>query len=338
MKKKTNYKYILGIDISKKSLDICLTKDNKPIYQGKIDNTDQGLKMFQKKLKSLKISLEEVLFCCENTGIYTSPLLVFTEKNKLNLWVATPLAIKKSLGLTRGKSDKADAQRIAQYAYRHEDQYQPWAPPKKSVKKLKNLWKCRRNILKIQSQLRQNLTEVKSMQGEKAYKEIQRSYQGILKGAEKDLKKVEKELEETLEANKELQHLHQIITSVDGVGTTTAIYLISLTDGFKTLNNPRKLACYAGVAPFQHSSGTSVRGKERVSPFADKELKTLLHLCAVSVLKMKNGFTDFVKQKKEEGKHMMSILNSLRNKILHVICACVRRTVEYSMASSHLHF
>ena len=73
-------KYIMGIDISKKELDVCLTNDNKPIYQGKVNNTTRGLKTLQKKLKSLKISLEEILVCCENTGIYNSPLLVFYAK------------------------------------------------------------------------------------------------------------------------------------------------------------------------------------------------------------------------------------------------------------------
>ena len=98
---------------------------------------------------------------------------------------------------------------------------------------------------------------------------------------------------------------------------------------FKTLNDPRKLACYAGVAPFPYASGTSIKGREKVSPFANKELKALLHLCAVSLLKMKNTFSDFIERKKKQGKHIMSILNALRNKILHTICACVRKNEKY---------
>ena len=329
MKKKTNYEFILGIDISKKCLDICLTKHKKPIYQDKIGNTAEGLKTLQKKLKSLKISLEEILVCCENTGIYNSPLLVFTQKNKLNLWLETPLAIKKSLGLTRGKSDKADAQRIAEYAYRHRDKYVPWTPLKKDIKKLQKLWNHRKNILKVETQLKQNLTEIKAMQGQAAYKEAQRSYQGIFHGVKKDLKQVEKEIKETLSSDKELRRLHEVITSIDGVGTTTAVYLIVLTKGFKALNDPRKLACYAGVAPFPYASGTSVRGREKISRFANKELKTFLHMCAVSLLKIKSTFIDFIERKKAEGKHIMSIINSLRNKLLHTICACVRKNEKY---------
>ncbi len=329
MKIKTNFAFILGIDISKKELDFCLTNHNKPVYQGKILNTAQGFKSLAKKLKSLNIDLHEILFCCENTGIYTSPLLLFAEKNNINLWVETPLAIKKSLGLTRGKSDQADAKRIAEYAYRHQDQYKPWVTPSKSIQDLQSLWKQRKSLTKVKIQIKQNLTEIKAMQGPSAYKKASQAYKSTLQGIQKDLKQIEKKLKETLAKNKDLAKLHDIITSVDGVGTTTAIYLMVLTKGFKSFNDPRKLACYAGIAPFPYSSGTSIRGREKISPFANKELKTLLHLCAVSVLKMNNRFTDFVKRKKEEGKHMMSIINSLRNKILHVICACVRKNQKY---------
>ena len=136
-------------------------------------------------------------------------------------------------------------------------------------------------------------------------------------------------MKETLASDENLQHLHDTITSVDGVGTYTATYLITRTDAFKTLNDPRKLACYAGVAPFPHLSGTSVRGRQKVSPFANKQLKSLLHLCAVSLLKMKNTFSDFIERKRKEGKHTMSILNALRNKLLHTICACVRKNEKY---------
>ena len=329
MNKKANHPYTLGIDISKKTLDLCLAYHNKPIYQGKVNNTACGLIELQKKLKSLKINLKETLFCCENTGIYNSPLLVFTQKNHLNLWIETPLTIKKSIGFARGKSDKADAQRIANYAYRYQDQCRLWAPPQKGIAQLQKLWNHRKNILKSQTQIKQNLTEIKTMQGKAAYKEAHAYYKNILCEIEKSLKKVEKAIKETLASDSYLQNIQQVITSVDGVGDVTAIYLMVVTNGFKTLNDPRKLACYAGLAPFPYTSGTSVKGREKVSPFANKELKKLLHLCAVSLLKMENTFSDFIERKKKQGKHIMSILNAVRNKILHTICACVRKNEKY---------
>ena len=118
MKNQLNYQYTLGIDISKKKLDYALKHHNKLIHQGEIPNTLEGLKTLKKILKKLKIDLSKILFCCENTGIYNSPILVFAGESKINLWLETPYTIKNTLGLARGKNDKADAERIATYAYR----------------------------------------------------------------------------------------------------------------------------------------------------------------------------------------------------------------------------
>ena len=329
MKNQLNYQYTLGIDISKKKLDYALKHHNKLIHQGEIPNTLEGLKTLKKILKKLKIDLSKILFCCENTGIYNSPILVFAGESKINLWLETPYTIKNTLGLARGKNDKADAERIATYAYRYQDEFRPWTPPKEVITKLQNLWKRRKTVLKLRTQLKQNLNEIKDMQGKSAYNEAKKSFQHSLQGLEKDFKKIEVDLKETLKSDKDLQRLHTVITSVPGVGTVTAIYLIVLTEGFRRLNDPKKLVCYGGVAPFPYQSGTSIKGKEKVSPFANKELKTLLHLCAVAILKMDNKFKDFYDKKIEEGKHVMSVINALRSKIIHVICACARKDEEY---------
>ncbi len=330
MENQINYKHIIGIDISKMHLDLCLTHNNKPIYQARITNSHQGFKVLEKKLKSLKIKLDQVMFCCENTGIYNHCLLDFIQKKQAHLWLENPLTIKKSLGLTRGKSDEEDAKRIATYAFRYQDKYKPWQPPTKRIVQLTKLWRRRRRLVKQQTQIQQYLTDVKAMEGKSAYMEEKRGYQITLSAIKKNIKQVEQDLKNILASDKELDHLHKIITSVDGVGRLTAIYLILVTEGFKRLNDPRKLACYAGVAPYPYRSGSSVKGRDSISPFANKELKKMLHLCAVSLLRMQNSFTDFVARKKKEGKHMLSILNSLRNKILHVVCACVRKNVMYT--------
>ena len=329
MKNQLNYQYTLGLDISKDKLDYALKHHNKLIQQGEISNTLEGLKNLKKILKKLKIDLSKILFCCENTGIYNSPILVFAGKSKINLWLETPYTIKNTLGLARGKNDKADAERIASYAYRYQDEFRPWTPPKKSITELQKLWKRRKTALKLRTQLKQNLNEIKDMQGKSAYNEAKKSFQHTLQGLEKDIKKIEADLKETLKSDEDLQRLHTVITSIPGVGTVTAIYLIVLTEGFRRLNNPRKLSCYGGVVPFPCQSGTSLKGKEKVSPFANKELKTLLHLCAIAILRMDNKFRDYYDKKIEEGKHVMSVINGLRNKIIHVICACVRKDEEY---------
>ncbi len=102
------------------------------------------------------------------------------------------------------------------------------------------------------------------------------------------------------------------------------------TDNFNKIKTYRKGACYAGIAPFEYSSGTSIRGKTKVSKMGNKYIKKLLHTCTLSILKQKKGdLYAYFKRKIEEGKHTMSVLNALRNKLLNRVFACVNNGVKY---------
>ncbi|MBK7884498.1 MAG: IS110 family transposase [Chitinophagaceae bacterium] len=75
------------------------------------------------------------------------------------------------------------------------------------------------------------------------------------------MKSVEAKIIEIVNADDNLKQLYKFITSVVGIGFVTGINFIIYTNGFSVMNDCRKLACYCGVAPFEYSSGTSVRGK-----------------------------------------------------------------------------
>lgn len=98
---------------------------------------------------------------------------------------------------------------------------------------------------------------------------------------------------------------------------------------FEAIDDPKKLACHAGVAPFEHSSGSSVRGKTRVNHQARKSLKTLLHLAAMSALQVDGELRDYYLRKVAEGKNKMLVINALRNKLIHRVCAVVKRGEKY---------
>ena len=144
-----DYRFFLGIDISKLTLDYSLLQGEKLIAQGKIPNTLKGLKLLKKELKQHKIEASQVLLCCENTGLYSALLLQWSSEEKYDLWLENPVAIKRSIGLARGKNDKVDAHRIALYASRYKTQARLWTPPRKAVAALKTLMSTRTNILKL---------------------------------------------------------------------------------------------------------------------------------------------------------------------------------------------
>jgi len=117
---------------------------------------------------------------------------------------------------------------------------------------------------------------------------------------------------------------------MDGIGPATAAEILVATNEIKTITNPKKMACHAGVAPFGYSSGTSVRGKTRVSHQARKRLKSLFHLGAMSVIQVKGDLQDYYQRKLKEGKNKMLVLNAVRNKLIHRVYAVIKRGEKYN--------
>ena len=96
-----------------------------------------------------------------------------------------------------------------------------------------------------------------------------------------------------------------------------------VTNEFKTVSSAKQLACYVGVVPFIYQSGSSVKRKSSVSTFANKPLKNLLHMYAISARIHKEEFRKYFERKIAKGKYIMCVLNAIRNKIVQRIYACV---------------
>jgi transposase len=113
------------------------------------------------------------------------------------------------------------------------------------------------------------------------------------------------------------------------VGKVLALLLLIYTQGCTKIVDGRKLACYTGVAPFEYRSGTSIMGKTGVSKFANGDLKRVLHMAAISSVQHNPELKHYYKRKVDEGKSKMSVINAVRNKLLHRIVAVIRRGTPY---------
>lgn len=334
MKKK--FKYFIGVDVSKNTLDYSVVKDNKELFSFQSENTAKGIKSILKELKSKGIKdLSEVLFCAEHTGIYNNPLVYFLNENGGSIWLESAMHIKRSIGLQRGKNDKVDAQRIAVFAYKNREDAKIFEVPREIIIKLKYLSGLRSHLIESIKGFKVRIKEIKGFEGKVIAGSIQANCKKTIAALESDLKKVEQDIQNLIKSDARLKQLFKIIKSVDGVGNVIATEVIIRTNEFKNINDPDKFACYSGVVPFDHSSGTSVHGKSRVSPIANKVLKTLFHMAALSAIRIKGEFQDYFERKIKEGKNKMSVINAIRNKIIHRIFACVRENRLYQKNYSY---
>ena len=329
-----NKQYYIGIDVSKQTLDIAINKQTEHLHHLQVSNDLKGLKTFEKKAKEWKVDLKKALFCMEYTGIYNYTVVDFLSKKHYALWVEHALAIKKSSGFQRGKSDRLDAKRIAQYAYRFQDKAQPWIPERQVIRQLKVLVCLRERLIKSKDNLAKPLKEYKKFMPE-SYKLCKKGTKASLQAIEKDIKQVEEQIQALLKADEKVKQHYRLATSVRGIGPVTACALILCSGAFSKIQKGKQLACYAGVVPFEHRSGSSVRGCPRVSPWANKQLKKYLHMAALSAIQVEGELKAYYERQLAKGKHKMSVLNAVRNKLVLRVCACIRENQLYDSNYSY---
>src|SRR6478609_3230669 len=185
------------------------------------------------------------------------------------------------MGNVRGKNDKVDAMRIAEYAYKNREYVRLWQPKRDVVKQLAHLVAVRTRLIAGHKMLKTPLSECAGFVDRDIQKQARLLCRKAIASIGESLKNTEKSIAETIASDKELSRLFGIISSVHSIGTVTAVQIIITTNEFKDISDPKKFACYSGVAPFVKESGI-YRGKGRVSHMANKTMKTLLHMSALS--------------------------------------------------------
>ncbi len=319
------YTHFIGIDVSKETLDICILAEKKPLWESKIANDKKAFTKVSKQLKLLKINLADTLWCMEHTGIYSSLILYSLSEHKASVWLESPLQIKLSQGVTREKNDKIDALRIATYASTFSFKAKLWQPKRPVIQSLKQLMRMRDHLLQAKVGITKSIAEAKRFLTTEISRLLVEGTKKSLRSLILEIEAIELKMSQLIKTDPRLNELFNLITSVDGIGLQTAAVMLITTNEFKDFNCPKKYACYAGVAPFQQQSGKSLKSKSRVSHKANKEVKKLLHMAALTVLKIPNSeFALYFHRKKAEAKNGMTIINAIRAKLISRVFACVR--------------
>jgi transposase len=162
------------------------------------------------------------------------------------------------------------------------------------------------------------------------YQDKAKRMDSVLKELDKAIDAIEAKIRDLIDSDRMLKSQHALLLSVEGVGERTAIKMIVETNAFRDFNNARKFCCHAGVAPFKYDSGSSVRSRSKVSNRADKSIKALLHMAALSVAtRMKGELHEYYIRKVAEGKNKMSVLNAVRAKLVMRMFAVIKNNHAY---------
>lgn len=324
-----NYSHFVGLDVGKKSFDACLVSLDKELSHHTFPNTPGGIEELLHWVKQHGLEVETTLFCAENMGSYVIDLCLSSHQFHFPLALECPLTIKRSIGLQRGKNDRIDARRIARYACLHYRKLRLYELPDKDLVRLRNWMVIRDNLVKQKVSSLKLLELTRETSGLADLVTAMTFLEKQISLVKEKISYVEQEMEKIISSNIALLTNYQLLTSIKGIGPVNAIVLLCVTGNFHRFSDPRKFACYCGVAPFEHSSGTSTRGKTKTSNLANREVKVYLTRAAITAISWDPQIKAYYKRKTGEGKHKASVINAVRAKIIARCFAVIKRKTPF---------
>ncbi len=326
----TKKKHFIGIDISKDKLDLALVNEKSPgLFKDKIvDNSFKGFDDIQNWLSKQKIKLDDCLFCMEHTGIYGLLLFAWLGQMGIDYCVEPGLQIKKSLGMTRGKNDKVDARRIADYAITNRAKLAPFSFPSNLLIQIKQLLTYRDQLTRIKVSLKNSLKSHDQYQRVSGLQSISDGIKDQIDEGECRIEGIEEQIKDLIKSDETMKKNFDLATSVKGIGLVIAAFMLVTTNNFTGFENGRKYACYSGIAPFDNTSG-KYKGKTKVSHLANKRMKTLLSNGANSARQWDPELRVYYDRKIQEGKEHNLVINSIKCKLVNRVFAVVKRQTPY---------
>lgn len=308
-------KEFFGIDISKDVFDVVDSSENH--YQFKNDLS--GFKDFGKMLDEHSHCVMEVTSC------YYQGLATWLYSRSFQVSVVNPLSVKRfiQMRLKTSKTDKLDAQMIRLYG--ESEQPKLWNPPSKLIIEAAEIHKLIEMLIKQRTALKNKLHGLKA-------KGISRS--PVVTSVNRQIRNLDNEiivLEQKLEdVIKEYQpDLLTKLCSIPGIGRRTAIYLIVVTHGFEKYENSRQLSSYFGLNPIIRESGTSVRGRSRISKTGNNHVRNLLFMCSFTACEHNKACREIYQRIIAKGKSKKLALIAVANKLLKQSLAIAKSGLYY---------
>jgi transposase len=286
-------KQVVGIDVAQEELVVCLGKmydDWSPqLYASKaFANTQKGFVALVEWVNKLTEPAVPVRYVMEATGVYHESLAYYLDENEKEVSVVLPSKISNYARTLEIKTvtDKTASEAIARFGL--ERRLDRWSRPKGIFKKLRQLTRERDQLIAERTVLKNQL-HAEQAEAEPSKKSVQRMKKRLVLLDDQE-KEIRVELKELIKTDREMQQLIVIICTLPGVGLLTAIIVLAETNGFDLIRNKRQLTSYAGLDVKEKQSGTSVKGKPRISKKGNRYLRKAMYLPALAAIRCDERF------------------------------------------------
>lgn len=309
------YSKIYGVDISKDVFDLYSAVSGHKQFK----NDEKGFSVL------VKVLPKDSLVVMEATGYYHYRLAQYLHKQGVLVSVVNPLSVKRfiQMKLAKVKTDKSDAKAICEYGQVNE------VPLYTALTDVQS--ECLQLFRLLDNYLKKRTATKNKLHGEETLgvpsKFVYSSLKRDLKHLNKEVIGIESRLLELVK--KDQQKQLTLLKSIPGMGVKTALFLIVITDGFSKFEKASQLCSYVGITPTIRESGSSVRGRSRISKVGNKKLRNLLFLCSFSACKHNKACREIYERITNKGKSKKLALIAVSNKLLKQAFAIAKSGLPY---------
>lgn len=325
-------KQVAGIDVAQKELVVTLGRmlDDFSIelFSYKVfKNNDSGVKLLVDWVNKLTDYDVPVRYVMEATGVYHQKLAYYLVDNGCEISIVLPNKISNYIRTLELKTitDKSCSQAIAQFGL--ERKLDKWAKPKSIYKELQQLTRERDQIVQERSVIK-NQIHAEKTESEPNQKSLERMQARIrfLNSQEKEIKA---DITDIVNKDPDLKQVINNITTIPGVGELTAVIVLAETNGFELIRNKSQLSSYAGLDVKEKQSGTSVKGKPRISKKGNRNLRKSMHLPSLTAVKWDENFKNIYARLISKNGIKMKALVAVQRKILELIYILFKNETVY---------
>lgn len=301
----------LGIDVSKDYLDLLLLREEHTPEAARFENTATGFKSLRHFLKKRK--LKSLHACLEATGYYGDEVAHFLHQHGYQVSVVNPARIKAYADsrLSRNKTDAVDAALIADFC--RTQQPQTWTPPPPEQRELQVLVRHLDNLKDMRQQ------EVNRRQAGIPSATVLKTLDEHIAFLDQQIEEVLRHIRDHVEQHPDLRQHRDLLTSIPGIGDLTAYKLLAEIQHIQAFDSARQLAAFAGLTPRQRTSGSSIRGRTRLSKRGSSRLRSALYFPAMVALKHNPILRVFAQRLTANGKPKLTVIAAVMRKLLHLV-------------------
>ena len=300
----------LGIDIAKLKFNVCLLNTNGKLKHKVFANTTDGFQQLAAWLS--KQGAQRVHACMEATGAYGEALALFLHEAGHTVSVVNPAAIKSFAGsrLSRTKTDKVDAELIARFCLAQ--QPLAWTPPAPEVRELQALVRRLEALTEMHTMESNRLEAIITVEVVKSSVEEHMAY------LDHQIKQTQALIRTHINNHPRLKQQSELLDSIPGIGLATAATLLAEITDITHYESARQVAAFAGLVPRERQSGSSVRGRTRLSKIGNARVRKALYFPAITALRCSPFFQAWAEGLRQRGKCKMSVIGAAMRKLIHL--------------------